>query len=177
MKVKTQYVCQDCGYTTAKWLGRCPTCEAWNTFQEEKPETAAAAGSLTSVRDDFKDFRALGKRTADFVSLDEVESKTAKRRLTTGMAELDRTLGGGLVPDAFTLLGGDPGIGKSTLLLQLAKGILHESPDLKILYVSGEESLDQIAARAKRLGVETERANLLRGGDPARTRIHKRPRA
>lgn len=154
MKVKIQYVCQNCGYTAARWLGRCPTCESWNTMLEEKPEAEAAAGSLTAVRDEFKEFKALGKRTADIVSLDDVESKSAKRRLSTGMAELDRTLGGGLVPDAFTLLGGDPGIGKSTLLLQLAKGLLVENPDLKILYVSGEESLDQIAARAKRMGVE-----------------------
>ena len=154
MKVKTQYVCQNCGYTAVRWLGRCPTCESWNTMQEEKSGPEAAAGSLTAVRDDFKEFKAMGKRTADFVSLDEVESKSAKRRLSTGMAEPDRTLGGGLVPDAFTLLGGDPGIGKSTLLLQLAKGLLTEHPNLRILYVSGEESLDQIAARAKRMGVE-----------------------
>jgi DNA repair protein RadA/Sms len=153
MKVKTRYVCQECGYATAKWLGRCPTCEAWNSFSEEKPETDAVAGSLTSVRDDFKSFKELGKRTADFVSLDEVESKSSKHRLSTGMVELDRTLGGGLVPDAFTLLGGDPGIGKSTLLLQLAKGLLAKHPETKILYVSGEESLDQIAARAKRTGL------------------------
>jgi DNA repair protein RadA/Sms len=154
MKVKSQYVCQNCGFATAKWLGRCPTCESWNTFQEEKPESEASAGSIASVRDDFKEFKTLGKRNADVVSLDEVESKSIKLRLPTGMAELDRALGGGLVPDAFTLLGGDPGIGKSTLLLQLAKGMLAENRDLKILYVSGEESLDQIAARARRLGVE-----------------------
>jgi DNA repair protein RadA/Sms len=154
MKVKSQYVCQNCGFATAKWLGRCPSCESWNTFQEEKTETESSAGSIASVRDDFKEFKALGKRTADFVSLEEVESKSAKIRLATGMAELDRTLGGGLVPDAFTLLGGDPGIGKSTLLLQLAKGLLARNRDLKILYVSGEESLDQIAARAKRMKVE-----------------------
>lgn len=154
MKVKTQYVCQNCGYSTAKWLGRCPTCESWNTMEEEKPESAASAGSISSVREDFKSFKDLSKRKADFVSLDDVDSKTSKRRLSTGMVELDRTLGGGLVPDAFTLLGGDPGIGKSTLLLQLAKGILRENPGLKILYVSGEESLDQIAARARRMGVE-----------------------
>jgi predicted ATP-dependent serine protease len=154
MKVKSQYVCQNCGFATAKWLGRCPSCESWNTFQEEKTESEASAGSIASVRDDFKEFKALGKRTADFVSLEEVESKSAKIRLATGMAELDRTLGGGLVPDAFTLLGGDPGIGKSTLLLQLAKGLLARNRDLKILYVSGEESLDQIAARAKRMKVE-----------------------
>ena len=153
-KPKTQYVCQNCGYASAKWLGRCPTCESWNTFVEETAESEAASGSIAAVRDDFKEFKALGKRTADVVALDEVESKSAKRRLATGMVELDRALGGGLVPDAFTLLGGDPGIGKSTLLLQLAKGILAENPDLKILYVSGEESLDQIAARAKRMGVE-----------------------
>lgn len=121
---------------------------------EEKPESDAAAGSLSSVREDFKSYKDIAKRNPDVVSLDEVESKTAKKRLSTGMLELDRTLGGGLVPDAFTLLGGDPGIGKSTLLLQLAKGLLEENPDLRILYVSGEESLDQIAARAKRMGVK-----------------------
>lgn len=154
MKVKTQYVCQNCGYTTAKWLGRCPTCESWNTIEEEKPESPVTAGSLSSVRDDFKSFKDLGTRNADFVSLDDVDSKSSQRRLSTGMSELNRTLGGGLVPDAFTLLGGDPGIGKSTLLLQLAKGILRENSHLKILYVSGEESLDQIASRAKRMGVE-----------------------
>ena len=81
MKVKTQYVCQNCGYTAVRWLGRCPTCESWNTMQEEKSGPEAAAGSLTAVRDDFKEFKAMGKRTADFVSLDEVESKSAKRRL------------------------------------------------------------------------------------------------
>lgn len=123
-------------------------------MQEEKPGEEAAAGSLSSVREDFKTYKDIGKRSPDVVSLDEVESKTAKKRLSTGMQELDRTLGGGLVPDAFTLLGGDPGIGKSTLLLQLAKGILAENADLRILYVSGEESLDQIAARAKRMGVK-----------------------
>ncbi len=154
MKAKTQYVCQNCGYASAKWLGRCPTCQTWNSLQEEKPESDATAGSIASVRDDFKAFKELGKRTADYVALDEVESKTHQRRLATGMTELDRTLGGGLVPDAFTLLGGDPGIGKSTLLLQLAKGLLNQNANLRILYVSGEESLDQIAARAKRLGVE-----------------------
>jgi DNA repair protein RadA/Sms len=153
-KAKTQYVCQNCGYASAKWLGRCPTCEAWNSMQEEKSESEAQSGSLASVRDDFKTFKSLDRRTQEVVSLDDVEHATAKRRISTGMAELDRTLGGGLVPDAFTLLGGDPGIGKSTLLLQLAKGVLNANAQQKILYVSGEESLDQIAARARRLGVE-----------------------
>ncbi|MBC7386408.1 MAG: DNA repair protein RadA [Cryobacterium sp.] len=152
---KTQYVCQECGYTAAKWLGRCPTCEAWNSMLEEKPDAnVSVAGSLSSVREDFKAYKDLGKKSQDYVSLDSVDSATAKRRLFTGMIELDRTLGGGLVPDAFTLLGGDPGIGKSTLLLQLAKGLLDQQPELKILYVSGEESLDQIAARARRMKVE-----------------------
>lgn len=123
-------------------------------MMEEKPQNDAAAGSLSSVREDFKSYKDITHRSPDVVSLDEVESKTAKKRLSTGMLELDRTLGGGLVPDAFTLLGGDPGIGKSTLLLQLAKGLLEENADLRILYVSGEESLDQIAARAKRMGVK-----------------------
>lgn len=159
MKIRTQYVCQNCGQQSAKWLGRCPACEAWNSFEEEKPEThAAAAGSLSSVRDEFKTFRdsAPGSagRGSTTVALEEIGEVSRKKRLATGMQELDRTLGGGMVPDAFTLLGGDPGIGKSTLLLQLAKGLIEHHEDLKILYVSGEESLDQIASRAKRLGVE-----------------------
>lgn len=166
MKIKTQYVCQNCGHASAKWLGRCPTCESWNTFQEEKPlATDAQAGSLADVRQEFKTLRddaagGLSKRKAsavDYVALEEVDhTQSGRKRLSTGISELDRTLGGGLIPDAFTLLGGDPGIGKSTLLLQMAKGLIATNPELKILYVSGEESLDQIASRAKRLGVEAQ---------------------
>ncbi len=156
MKIRTQYLCQNCGHQSAKWLGRCPTCESWNSFEEEKPEAhAAVQGSLSSVRDEFKTLRDSSPRgTGSVVTLEAIGEGTAKSRLTTGMSELDRTLGGGMVHDAFTLLGGDPGIGKSTLLLQLAKGLINNHPDLKILYVSGEESLDQISARAKRLGVD-----------------------
>ena len=154
MKTKIQYSCQSCGYASAKWLGRCPSCESWNSFAEEKPVVAAdpsnAAASLTQVRDEFR-----AKKAPDWIDLDEIEQLPGKPRLSTGMDELDRVLGGGLTPDAFTLLGGDPGIGKSTLLLQMARGLLTRQENLRMLYVSGEESLDQIGARAKRLGVKS----------------------
>jgi DNA repair protein RadA/Sms len=153
MKIKTQYVCQNCGHNSAKWLGRCPTCEEWNTFQEEKPEAnTSPTGSLAEVRKEFKTLHDLGH--ADYVDLDKIEAKAHLGRISTGISELDRTLGGGMVSDGFTLLGGDPGIGKSTLLLQMTKGLLAANKDLKILYASGEESLDQISTRAKRLGIE-----------------------
>ena len=161
MKVKIQYSCQSCGHVNAKWLGRCPSCEAWNSFVEESSApagNAAQQGSLVAARDEFKTLRDVNSPTADWVDL-ESEDEDGKsvsqqlKRLSTGISELDRTLGGGLVPDSFTLLGGDPGIGKSTLLLQMAKGLLDKNDGAKILYVSGEESVDQIRGRAHRLGV------------------------
>jgi DNA repair protein RadA/Sms len=178
MKIKTQYTCQACGYTSPKWLGRCPGCEAWSSFVEERPSAssgnvpAASEGSLSSVREEFRTLRDSALEEAGlhgplvtgkgWVALDDDESDSeggekAKsrpmRRHSTGMAELDRVLGGGMVVDSFTLLGGDPGIGKSTLLLQMARGLLEKQPQLKLLYVSGEESIDQIRGRARRLGV------------------------
>lgn len=147
MKVKTQYSCQSCGYLSPKWLGRCPGCDAWSSLIEERPEVSPAYVSP-----------ALNVGTAEFVPLEPepggAGASEPARRLSTGIGELDRVLGGGLVPDSFTLLGGDPGIGKSTLLLQMARGVLAENPELKFLYVSGEESIDQIRSRALRLGVK-----------------------
>jgi DNA repair protein RadA/Sms len=93
-------------------------------------------------------------KTTVLESLESDSESQPIHRLTTGISELDRTLGGGLVPDAFTLVGGDPGIGKSTLLLQMAKGLVQHHPKLEMIYVSGEESIDQIRSRAKRLGVD-----------------------
>jgi DNA repair protein RadA/Sms len=142
-KVKTQFQCQGCGTVSAKWLGRCLGCGEWNTLVEEKVESEpkAPVRGLTSTKAEPV---ALGARP------ETSESERRSTRLKTGLLELDRVLGGGLVPDSFVLIGGDPGIGKSTLLLQLARGI---SPS-RVLYVSGEESVDQIASRAERLGVE-----------------------
>jgi DNA repair protein RadA/Sms len=140
-KVKTQYACQNCGFITTQWLGRCPGCETWNTLVEE---LSATVETIRRVH-------------PDWVRLDGDGSESGskpQKRLATGMAELDRVLGGGLVPDSFVLLGGEPGIGKSTLLLQMVQGLLSRHEDLKILYATGEESIDQIRGRAHRLGVK-----------------------
>jgi len=171
-KQKTQYSCQSCGHASAKWLGRCPSCEAWNSFVEERP-VSSGGGTLADVREEFRVARggavdsvvshaalavgAAGGR--DWVTLEPSEDEASDekpqhlRRISTGIGELDRVLGGGMVPDSFVLLGGDPGIGKSTLLLQMARGVREKNPDLRMLYVSGEESIDQIRGRAHRLGV------------------------
>ncbi|MBC7692192.1 MAG: DNA repair protein RadA [Methylotenera sp.] len=168
MKIKTQYSCQNCGHNSAKWLGRCPSCEAWSSFVEETigaaPGVNVQQGSLSAVRDEFRAIKNLtggSLEKEDWVPLEdpdvaegEAPSQSHLRRLDTGIAELDRTLGGGLVPDSFVLIGGDPGIGKSTLLLQMAKGLIENQEDLRLLYVSGEESIDQIRGRAHRLGVK-----------------------
>jgi len=135
-KKRTHYVCQNCGYETPRWLGRCPECGQWNTLVEEaqEPEGAVAAAGRGEVRP---------------LPLDEIEDLEAAR-LATGFAELDRVLGGGLVPGSLVLLGGDPGIGKSTLTLQVSNSLAGSGH--RVLYVSGEESARQVKLRASRLG-------------------------
>ncbi len=143
MKTKTHYACQNCGHSSAKWLGRCPACNTWNSLVEEFLEDAPrSVASMDSLHLSSEPIKPLSEST-----------EIVKNRLETGLKELDRVLGGGLVRDSFVLLGGDPGIGKSTLLLQMAAG-LSKKNDLKIVYLSGEESVDQISGRAKRLGVK-----------------------
>lgn len=158
-KNKTQFVCQGCGYSSPKWLGRCSGCGEWNTLVEEVPSLSSSApeGGLAAMREEFRSGLKEEKSSA-WVSLgDENSSESSESgrpddlRYSTQIQELDRVLGGGLVPDSFILLGGDPGIGKSTLLLQVAGGLAQSQ--LKILYVSGEESVDQVRSRARRLGV------------------------
>lgn len=137
-KIKSAYFCQSCGYESAKWLGKCPSCRQWNTFVEEvieKPTNVAVWKTSTGSQ-------RLNKPS----KLEEIQSVT-EDRLLTGDAELDRVLGGGLVPGSVTLIGGEPGIGKSTLMLQLALNIKHK----RVLYVSGEESEQQIKMRAERI--------------------------
>lgn len=132
MKEKTVYVCGECGYETPRWMGKCPQCGSWNTIVEEE--------------------RVTMKRTAApsrAVLLEDVAPKES-RRVSTGIGELDRVLGGGLVPGMTVLLGGSPGIGKSTLLLQTAHNLTRQGT---VLYVSGEESKSQIRLRADRLGI------------------------
>jgi DNA repair protein RadA/Sms len=142
-KARLQYVCQACGYASPKWLGRCPACEAWNSFVEE---VAGEVGSPPPAP------------PAVPVAMTEVVS-TSQPRMATGSAELDRVLGGGLVPGSLVLIGGDPGIGKTTLLTQACRN-LAEAGRL-VLYVSGEESAAQVKLRADRLGVATPNLLLL----------------
>lgn len=141
-KPTVKFVCQNCGYESPKWMGRCPDCSEWATLQEEAvaPEPARSRGRGASVP------------AAPPMKLTDVET-TAEQRTSTGISELDRVLGGGLVEGSLVLLGGDPGIGKSTLLMQ-ASGNLAAS-GTPVLYISGEESPHQIKMRARRLGVDT----------------------
>lgn len=140
-KIKTRYFCQECGYESAKWLGQCPGCRAWNTFVEE-PVAVTAGGK------EIKKPNAGGPQSRPAV-LNEI-SMEEESRIPTGIGELDRVLGGGIVNGSLTLVGGDPGIGKSTLLLQMCRNLSFSGK--KLLYVSGEESLRQIKMRALRIG-------------------------
>lgn len=137
---KTVFVCNECGYESAKWLGKCPACNSWNTFFEQKIDTYVEKG-VKKVKE-----RQQPK------TLNSYEGKEAVR-VSTGINELDRVLGGGLVKGSLVLIGGEPGIGKSTLILQVCDKI---KGDGKVLYVSGEESAEQIKIRADRLGINNE---------------------
>lgn len=136
-KVKTVFFCKECGYESTKWQGQCPGCKQWDTFVEEPVERKV---SSSSSRKTAREPELLSKVTAE-----------KETRLASGIGELDRVLGGGIVPGSLVLVGGDPGIGKSTLLLQMCREISNK--DKKVLYISGEESLNQIKMRAERLGV------------------------
>ena len=145
-KIKSAYFCQSCGYESAKWLGKCPSCQQWNTFVEEVVEKPSAGSAIWKSSTGQQ-------RVAKPSKLEDITSATEERMLT-GDAELDRVLGGGLVPGSVTLIGGEPGIGKSTLMLQLALNINQK----RVLYVSGEESEQQIKMRAERI-TKTPKAN------------------
>ena len=140
MKAKTIFVCNECGYESAKWMGKCPACNSWNTFFEEKISTKVESGKRE------KKIQEVPKPLNSFIGQDA-------QRTSTGYAELDRVLGGGLVKGSLVLVGGEPGIGKSTLILQLCDKIKGEG---KVLYVSGEESAEQIKLRADRLNIKND---------------------
>lgn len=142
---KTVFFCQNCGHEEQKWLGQCPACKEWNTFVEEKVSTGKRTAQEKTVRD------------AKIVPLTQVQTET-EERIHTSMDELDRVLGGGIVPGSLILVGGDPGIGKSTLLLQVCRELAEKGQ--KVLYISGEESLRQIKLRAQRMGKFTDRVLL-----------------
>lgn len=139
-KAKTKFVCQECGYVTTSWMGRCPECGNWNTLVEELEVTAKVGAKSYLPTNNEK----VKPRTIASVAQTKVE------RLTTGIREFDRVLGGGVVPGSLVLLGGTPGIGKSTILLDA--GLRFAQRNIKVLYVSGEESEEQTAMRAVRLG-------------------------
>src|SRR5215510_12441790 len=145
---ETVFVCQGCGHQTGKWLGKCPECGEWNSLVEERVQAQRKAG----VRNAFK------TRDVTAVPFSEIESQDDVR-ITSGVTEFDRVLGGGIVPGTLVLIGGDPGIGKSTLLLQVADKL--SSNDSTVLYVSGEESERQIKLRGERLNVAAKHLYLL----------------
>ena len=141
-RVRSQYVCTACGYATPRWMGQCPECGAWNTLQEEVVAPTRGAGASARER-----ARSPSAATVQAQPLAQL-SDTAETRLPTGIDEFDRVLGGGVVPGSLILLGGEPGIGKSTLLLQAAQGLTQHGT---VLYLTGEESLRQLQMRARRL--------------------------
>lgn len=140
-KIKTVFTCQECGYQSAKWLGKCPDCQQWNSFSEEesiKPSKAAP--------------KSIAGRESKPKTINEIEHESYIRS-TTGIGEFDRVMGGGVTVGSLTLIGGEPGIGKSTLLMEVCGKLVNNYQGEKILYVSGEESESQVAQRSKRLGV------------------------
>src|SRR3954466_3178028 len=146
MKSKTVYACQECGAQRQKWLGRCPECQAWNSLVEETSVPAAAGAGAAAAGRGARYALAPSGRPRLYDEIDSVVST----RLTTGIDEFDRVLGGGVVPGSLVLIGGEPGIGKSTLLLQAAAHFANTSGP--VLYSSGEESEHQIKSRGERLG-------------------------
>jgi len=143
---KSHYVCSECGATSAKWLGRCPSCGAWNTLVETAAESTGGKNR----------YQALA-RSQPVATLSEIEARDFDRT-PTSLEELDRVLGGGIVTGGVVLIGGDPGIGKSTLLLQAVEAL---SKQMKVLYVTGEESGAQVAMRARRLGLDGSQVRVL----------------
>lgn len=142
-KVKSVFFCQNCGAESAKWVGKCPSCNEWNTYVEEViSKSSPAETSFTSER-------------SKPVNIKETKITGDEHRLSTGMTELDRVLGGGIVSGSLVLVGGEPGIGKSTIMLQMAVKL-----KAKVLYVSGEESAEQIKMRAERIGTDSEQCFL-----------------
>ena len=144
-KIKSVFICNECGYESPKWYGKCPGCNQWNTMEEEIRDTAKSSVTATVKRS-----TVLSKP----ISVKEISTKD-EERFNTGYSELNRVLGGGIVKGSLTLLGGDPGIGKSTILMQICRNL----SDITILYVSGEESQRQLKLRANRLDVNSD--NLL----------------
>lgn len=146
-KTKSVYVCSECGYESPKWYGKCPTCGEWNTMEEQTPVIASGKAGSMRTKASIQPVKRLSEISSDIES-----------RLLTGIKEFDRVLGGGIVEGSLVLLSGDPGIGKSTILLQICQTL---GANKKVLYISGEESSRQIKLRANRLGVDNDNLYIL----------------
>ena len=157
-KLKTIYVCNQCGETSPRWLGRCPSCGAWNTMTEDVVEEPAKSSSGRAAAP----VRVTGQTSLKPLKLKNVSTTEEKSRIVTGIAELDRVLGGGIVLGSVILIGGEPGIGKSTILLQLCGEV---SRTRSVLYVTGEESVRQIKLRAVRLDVPQDNISIVAESD------------
>ena len=144
-KVKTSFFCQNCGYESVKWVGQCPSCSQWNTFVEELTQKDNSKND-----NGWKDYNG-EKRISKTISLSDIKT-TEEKRLLTSDTELNRVLGGGIVPGSLILVAGEPGIGKSTLFLQNGLWL----KDIPVLYISGEESEQQIKMRADRLKLNND---------------------
>ena len=152
-KQKTIFFCQNCGASSAKWIGNCPSCKEWNTYVEEVVEKSSPAQVPAWVGDKAQDTQGVPKRIATLEA-------GVDQRIETPDAEFNRVLGGGIVNGSLVLIGGEPGIGKSTLLLQIALRL-----DRRVLYISGEESESQLKMRADRLGIANEACYILAATD------------
>lgn len=159
-KNKTIYVCSECGETSSRWLGRCPSCGSWNTMNEDVVAPAPAVKGIG--RSAGAPARLPGQTSLTAVRLQNVSTTEEKSRIVTGIGELDRVLGGGIVLGSVTLIGGEPGIGKSTILLQLCGEV---SKRQSVLYVTGEESVRQIKLRAVRLEIPQDNISLVAQSD------------
>ncbi|MEB3210079.1 MAG: ATPase domain-containing protein, partial [Leptolyngbyaceae bacterium] len=150
-KSRAHYVCRECGSDSAQFFGKCPFCGSWNSMVEEVAPSSSSTSRLSTGRSPSRSSSHLAERQPlASRTLNEI-SDHPQARLSSGYGELDRVLGGGIVPGSLVLIGGDPGIGKSTLLLQVANRLAHEFP---ILYVCAEESGQQVKLRSQRLGIQ-----------------------
>ena len=161
-KSKSTYVCSNCGASFSKWSGKCENCDEWNTLVEQAPVDDSGAKSAIARGQ-------ISGKVLDYVSINDIIPSDSKARLSTGFKDLDAVLGGGFLAGSVSLLTGQPGIGKSTLLMQICAEI---SNDYSVLYISGEESAGQVKLRARRLGAESEMLNFASstsGNDIAKT--------
>jgi predicted ATP-dependent serine protease len=165
-KLKTVYVCTNCGESSPRWMGRCPSCGSWNTMNEdivaEQPKAGVSGAKSASVRQE-------GVTSLTARKLMDISTTEEKSRIVTGISELDRVLGGGIVLGGVVLLSGEPGVGKSTMLLQLCGAISNQHT---VLYITGEESVRQVKLRATRLNIPQENIYLKRKTGTGRDRLH-----